>query len=221
MVSWSDTDAIWTRRVDESGFVIDPEPFRLRPDMGVYVAPGISHSSGIYMFAWHTSNIGWDILGARVLPDGTVIDSQALEICVLEGNQSALSIASGPGQFFVAWQDDRGSDLDIYGAIVPSMAISEGTVQTFVTPSRVRIVPNPFRDRVSFVADAGLPGDSDIRIFDGTGRLIRNFDWEGEQECWRVSWDGRDAAGVPVSSGNYFLFLNGQGGPIRQAFIKF
>jgi hypothetical protein len=189
--------------------------------MGEYVAPGVSYSFGIYMVAWHSSSRGWDVLGARFLRDGTVIDSQALEICVLDGNQSDLSLAPGPGQFFIAWQDDRGPDLDIYGTIVPAMTISEESMPALAKPSRVRVVPNPFRDRVLFFAHVDSSCDSDIRIFDTTGRLIRSFAWEKDQEGWRVSWDGLDAVGEPVSGGYYFLLLNGQGSPIRHGFIKF
>ena len=221
MVSWSDTSAIFARRVDESGIVIDPLPFRINPDSGVYVAPDVSYSSGVFMFAWHTSGDGWDILGARVLSDGTVLDSQALEICTRERNQSDLSIASGPGQFFVAWQDDRGSDLDIYGEIVPLMAISERRINAHTAPLRLRIAPNPFRDRVSFVIDQCPLSGSNLRIFDATGTLIRKLSWSGGPGGWRSSWDGRDDSGTPVPCGDYIVLFDGQEGPIKRAFIKF
>ncbi|MEZ5064429.1 MAG: Ig-like domain-containing protein [bacterium] len=75
--------------------------------------------------------------------------------------------------------------------------------------------PNPVRGgstTIQFSINESMPEDLDLRIVDSTGRLVRRWDLAGiSRGPHAISWDGRDATGIPVSSGVYFYRLAGNG----------
>ncbi len=82
-----------------------------------------------------------------------------------------------------------------------------GTEETPATTAKIAVYPNPFNPSTSirFVLDA--PGPVHLAVYDMSGRLVRELHTgtildAGEQVC---TWDGRDAAGVHLASGVYFL----------------
>jgi hypothetical protein len=82
-------------------------------------------------------------------------------------------------------------------------------------------VPNPFRG--STVIRYALPaeGSVDLRVFDVFGREVRTL-LDGEVPAGRgeATWDGRDRAGLPVSSGLYFYRLRTANGTVtRRMFL--
>ena len=73
------------------------------------------------------------------------------------------------------------------------------------------ISPNPFTERVkiSFVGVSGNRsiGESEIKIYDVSGRLIRSFPSSLFTRRSSVTWDGRDELGKRVTPGIYFVKL--------------
>ncbi len=68
----------------------------------------------------------------------------------------------------------------------------------------LRAYPNPFNHRV-IIHFNWVPQEGDrAAIFDLQGRLIREFPLT-RCDCGMVTWDGRDEANQPVSSGIYFF----------------
>nr|MBC8191565.1 right-handed parallel beta-helix repeat-containing protein [FCB group bacterium] len=64
--------------------------------------------------------------------------------------------------------------------------------------------PNPFNP-VTHI-DYGIPefGDVQIRIYDVTGRTVKDLKFEGQSAGWySYTWNGTNFAGAPVSSGLY------------------
>jgi hypothetical protein len=75
--------------------------------------------------------------------------------------------------------------------------------------------PNPFVETGTIRYEIGRSGPASLRIFDVTGRLIREL-VNGPVVAGRrtISWDGRDALGAPVGPGVYFVRLE-SGGTVR------
>ena len=78
-------------------------------------------------------------------------------------------------------------------------------------PSTYRIasvMPNPFNPRTTIWYDAPHDGRLSLRVYDLRGRLVRNL-VSGRVVAGRhsVDWDGRDARGMGVAAGMYFVHL--------------
>ena len=70
----------------------------------------------------------------------------------------------------------------------------------------VWVVPNPSRAGARIGLNVRSPGRVTIRIYDAAGRVVRSlFDGSRLGGPVEVEWDGRDASGVPVASGVYFV----------------
>ena len=85
-------------------------------------------------------------------------------------------------------------------------------------PGRVRVEPNPSFGRVAFVSDArGEPGEAGsgivaVEILDLQGRVVRTIAPGAAAATGRLTWDGRDAHGVPVAAGVYQARIHRNGG---------
>lgn len=79
-------------------------------------------------------------------------------------------------------------------------------------PGPFRLVqnyPNPFNPRTSITYDLPEGANVTVLVYDALGREVRIL-FEGYQDAssHRLSWDGKNDAGVDVSSGMYFYRLN-------------
>jgi hypothetical protein len=99
--------------------------------------PEVIHSSnaGCWLAVWQdgkatgfeTARNGraQDIFAARIANDGSLLDSQGIEVSIAADFQERPAVASDGQNFFVVWHDMRnGKDWDLYGARVSS----DGTV---------------------------------------------------------------------------------------------
>jgi hypothetical protein len=124
--SFIDND-IYGARVASNGTVLDPTP----TDIAVSTAassqfsPSAASNGTDYFVAWEDYRSGTDvyIYGARVAPDGTVLDPTGIAVSTAEHNKHVPSVASNGTDYFVAWQDYRGGggNSDIYGTRVASL----------------------------------------------------------------------------------------------------
>jgi hypothetical protein len=86
------------------------------------------------------------------------------------------------------------------------------------TPGKVNLrnSPNPFPESTEIGFCMSRPGHVNIRVFDVSGREIRQVELEradaGEHS---VRWDGCDNSGIPVSPGTYFYSLSVDGRLVR------
>lgn len=77
----------------------------------------------------------------------------------------------------------------------------------------LRAVPNPFNPRTRFAFDLARPGAARLTILSANGRVVRVIDcgWL-EAGAQAIPWDGLDARGSSVASGNYFAHLRHRDG---------
>lgn len=110
-----------TRIEPATGSVVDPYGISV-VDGGFYyesVEPTVAFDGTQYLVVFAASELSdWNIVGVRVLDNGTVLDDPPLAICSAAGNQRLPAVAFGGGTFYVVWQDERDGTSDIYGTPV-------------------------------------------------------------------------------------------------------
>jgi hypothetical protein len=84
---------------------------------------------------------------------------------------------------------------------------------TLASPVLLHAVhPNPFNPLTAIRFDLARGGSVRLAVYDVAGRLVRTLvAAELAPGCHETSWDGRDAAGRAVGSGNYFARLDAGG----------
>lgn len=124
----------------------------------------------------------------------------------------------GIGKAYVTWTDWRlpassGRNKDVY--YKEGIGIVTGVEEIAPAPPVSRLLrnyPNPFNPltRISFRLERDA--QASLRVYDVQGRLIRTI-VEGYLAAGprTVEWDGTDERGLPVSSGTYYLRLQGGG----------
>lgn len=174
-----------------------------------------SDGSGGAIVVWQDRRSGdYDLYAQRVNAAGvTQWTSGGIVITTASGEQRFPVIFSGgSGGAFLAWQDARNSDPDIYaqrlsgsGSIPTAVGEARSLARVTLSPN----VPNPFSNQTAF--DLGLPQDADaeVSVYDVTGRLVRRMDLaRSAAGSRRLAFDARGNDGRPLPSGVYFYRLH-------------
>jgi DNA-binding beta-propeller fold protein YncE len=82
-----------------------------------------------------------------------------------------------------------------------------------VNPGQLTALPNPVRTstRIAFALPAGAPDGASLRIFDASGRQVRQFAQRFSAGVNQVTWDGTDDRGRRLPDGIYFSRLRAAG----------
>ena len=112
----------------------------------------------------------------------------------------------------VKYNDSDGSrnDLGAFGGIYSSSVITSTHEKSppELDALQLTVRPNPFTDQIQISFLLSENQWIDLSLYDSYGRkiytLINGHQYAGEHH---VSWDGRGASGVSVTSGMYFLQL--------------
>lgn len=114
----------------------------------------IASDGANYLVVWSDLRNGsWDIYGARVTTDGSLLDSCGIAISIGAKDELCPAVAFDGTNYFVVWEDARNGSPDIYGAHVAV----DGSV---LEPSGTPIVTAPTDLRHTDLA------------FDGTNYLV-------------------------------------------------
>lgn len=94
--------------------------------------------------------------------------------------------------------------------------LAEGSVQVSVAPAVGRAFPNPYTPGPGVVTVPftvpGASGPMEATVHDTHGRTVRRIPIPAPAGGYgSVAWDGRDGAGRAVSSGIYYVRVQGQG----------
>ncbi|NVJ05924.1 hypothetical protein HUW63_11855 [Myxococcus sp. AM001] len=168
-------------RVGADGVMFDATPIPISTAAADQTTPSVGFSSGYFLVAWtdaRTHTLRSDVFGARVrASDGVVMEPQGF---VLSGGalvERRPVVASGEGQFFVAWEDERNFQHsgDIFGARVRA---TDGVV---LDPHGIALATETYGEKVPTVAFDGshyLVAWEDQRVILGTvqGRRVRASD---------------------------------------------
>jgi hypothetical protein len=159
LVTWSTGESadIAGTRVSPAGTVLDPGGFAISQAPGIQANPDVAYGDGNFLVAWDDARLapdGRDVFGARVSPDGTVLDPAGIALSTGPGWQVQPSVAFGVDSFLVAWLDYASpAGADVVGARV-------GPTGSLLDPAGIPIGDEP--------GSAGRPAVA----FNGTDHLV-------------------------------------------------
>ncbi len=130
-------------------------------------------------------------------------------------------MTGGDEEVWVLWQTDRNGDWDIYGCWEYAGGIEEANINDNICTSYLSICPNPFSKLTTVSFGKELSAESiELKIYNAGGRLVRQFDHKTIRPSDHIIWDGTDDFGRKLSSGVYFIRLEGNGHRVSQKVVK-
>jgi hypothetical protein len=233
LVTWEDNRGgsnfnIYAQMVNSSGVAQwQPDGVEVCVETDDQRAPKIvSDGNGGAIVSWFdartSGSSGTDIYAQRV--DGTGARqwmlTNGVAICTAPNNQVDPTMASdGSGGAWVAWQDLRSGNEDIYAT-----RVNPNGAPLSVPPAQMPVWmtwPNPFFDRVamSFV----LPAAATVRtrVYDLGGRVVADLGSASLPEGpHQITWDGRTSEGRQLGAGIYFIRVEGSGFSLSRSVVR-
>jgi phosphoribosylformylglycinamidine (FGAM) synthase PurS component len=194
LVVWQDEryGVISSARVTPQGMVLDPAGILITRVPGDRGAPAVAFDGANFLVVWEEDRSGtdWDIIGARVSPQGGVLDPSGIPISSAADDQFMAALAFDGTNYLVVWEDDRGDSADTTYNIYGARVTPQGTV---LDPSGIPI---------STAEDDQL---TPAVAIDGTNFLVAWEDYRtGVSDIYgaRVTPQGTvlDTAGIPIST---------------------
>jgi phosphoribosylformylglycinamidine (FGAM) synthase PurS component len=188
---------IYGARITPEGTVLDPAGFVVTPQVtNTPGSPAVAFDGTNFLVVWENNCGGnpnyYDIYGARVTTQGTVLDSASFLISQEVQNQNSAALAFDGANFLVVWEDNRSgtSTADIYGARLTPQGVVLDTAGLVISQA------------ASFQNSPAL-------AFDGENFLVAWEDRRGGVDldiyATRVTPQGvvLDTSGIPVSTASY------------------
>jgi hypothetical protein len=120
LVVWQSTrrgpSDIYGTWVAPNGAVEPPEGFPIGAGPSDTLFPDVAWGGDVHVAVWQDlrSRRNWEIFGARVRPDGTIVDPEGLKIGAGEGNRRHPRVAWSGRVFLAVWMQERpGAGWDI------------------------------------------------------------------------------------------------------------
>jgi hypothetical protein len=116
LVVWSDhrdldTSWLYGARVDRSGKVLDPTGFRIVENAD---GPSVIFGGGQFLVTWMSNASTFSC--ARLDANGKLLDPSPIPLAQTTYTTASPGVAWNGTEFFVAWEDWRNNQADIYGA---------------------------------------------------------------------------------------------------------
>jgi hypothetical protein len=125
LVVWSDGRGgmgqdLYAARVSKAGVVLGSEPIVISAAAGDEVGAAVAFDGANYLVVWQDQrgSTGRDIYGARVSPDGTVLDPGGFAISSAPEHQVEPAVAFDGTSYLVVWETRQGGLADVRGARV-------------------------------------------------------------------------------------------------------
>ncbi|WP_242371713.1 InlB B-repeat-containing protein [Anaeromyxobacter sp. SG26] len=125
LVVWSDARGgtgqdLYGARVSKAGVVLGSAPIVISAAAGDQVEASVAFDGRNYLVVWQDSRgaTGRDVYGARVTPDGTVLDPGGIPISTALDHQVEPALAFDGTSYLVVWEDRRTGFGDVRGARV-------------------------------------------------------------------------------------------------------
>jgi hypothetical protein len=86
----------------------------------------------------------------------------------------------------------------------------------------ITIFPNPFTERLNIAYQTASENKAELKVYDVTGRLVKQFALPSREALNQIIWDGIDDQGRVVPQGVYFLRVDNpnSGGMLCQKVLK-
>ncbi len=199
IIVWSDNrdgdDDIYAQRFDLSGSRLGPE-FKINddPDSTAQNMPTVAaHPDGGYWIAWADARSGdYNIYCQRIARDGMRIGRNfRVNDDSASAHQRVSSIGmERHGNILIAWEDERNTNCDIYGAIIDE--------QGHQINSNIRMNDDPIRTHNHYYPS----------VAGGNSRFL--VAWVDSRQGWDIYAQFLDDQGYPL--GNNFLVNEGNVG---------
>ncbi len=109
-------DGVHGARIGKDGAVLDPAGMTIATGGGYPAALAFDGTNFLVVWPDFRSGTSYDVYGARVGKDGSVLDRAGIPISTAAGNQLAPAVVFDGVNHLVAWQDDRsGAGIQVYG----------------------------------------------------------------------------------------------------------
>ena len=126
LVVWGETAHpdqadLYCARVSQSGSVLDTVPIALprRTNRNTVSFLSVAYGAGLYAVTWDDTRNGYQaVWGARVTPQGVLLDSHAFAVSREGDNPARVDVAFDGSNFLAVWQDNSSSNWDIYAVRV-------------------------------------------------------------------------------------------------------
>jgi len=124
LIVWQDRRGgdwdIRAARVSPQGAILDTAGITVSAASGAQTSPAVAYGGGEFLLVWEDGRSGQVIYGARVTPQGTVLDPGGILIASGPAAMSTPAVTFDGSDFTVVWMDDRpgAAVSDIYGARV-------------------------------------------------------------------------------------------------------
>ncbi len=170
LVAWQDkrtgSFVILGGRVDTDGALRDGAPLLIGVASGDQQSPVASSDGSNWMVAWTDRRAGgYDLYGARVDPDGVILESAGIPISTTVSAELEPAIGFGGGQYLVAWYRNSSGD-EIYatristgGAVLDSAGIRLTTLGGIQNRPAVAWDGSAFMVAWQNSASTSAPGD--------------------------------------------------------------
>lgn len=124
LVAWAESGNIYGARVSQSGLVLDRINVATTSDQETN--PAIAFDGENYLVVWQRTVVSYqdDIWGARVTPNGVVLDTSGILIGPGPSMQEGPSVAFGADNYLVVWHSRY--DWRIYGQMVNRAGVLAG-----------------------------------------------------------------------------------------------
>ncbi|UCG43944.1 MAG: hypothetical protein JSU73_04855 [candidate division WOR-3 bacterium] len=112
LVVWEDDRQddrqIWAARVEPDGTVLDSVGFPVTADTLGHQSPRVCSGDNQWLAVWNAPDLDGSVYGARVTPDGAVLDPQGIRINLGSEDRTLLpAIGSDGTDYLVAWIEAR------------------------------------------------------------------------------------------------------------------
>jgi hypothetical protein len=155
LVLWSalhqDND-VEAARVTPGGMVRDGVPIKVSTSANAQTTHDVAFDGTNYFVVWEDKRSGTsDIYGARVAPDGRVLDGTGIAISTGHGDQLTPTVAFDGTGFLVVWQDGRYQDINVYAAVVRGDGTVVGPFGIATTDSERPVRPDVAFDGTNYL----------------------------------------------------------------------
>jgi hypothetical protein len=185
LVVWQDSansqKNIWGIRVDSTGTLIDTEAFPISLAQSDQEYPMVAYDGNDYIVVWQDNRNGvdYDIYGAKVSIDGSVVDSFVVSEAL--GDQLAPQITYSSGNqvlvVYSGWTSDyEGKNYDcmrIWGRYLEGVSGVDAQSSELVTEYKLeQCYPNPFNPTTTIQYSVKERSSVEIILYDVLGRQI-------------------------------------------------
>jgi len=200
---------IYGCRINSNGQVMDPSGIPIAVGSNNKSEPATTFDGTNYIVVWqeYLPDSTHDLYGAKVSTTGNVLST--FPVCTQNNQQLYPALARGNNDqiltTWTGWTDSvnlhPANTFRIWGTFYPYYYVQEKPITKDYWWSMLNIYPNPFSDILTICLAPNHGTNSQLRIYDICGRLLKIIPSDSSP----ISWNGDDESGHRLPAGVYFI----------------